>query len=83
MGDGGWHTVQPDSNLLIRIRVLRREEPKVQLGGFVGLVADGEKTGVGLANVEVDVWDCAGCAVDREGCCYISFLSPNTRYDVI
>ena len=69
----GGHTVQPDSNLLIRIRVLRREEPEVQLGGFVGLVADGEKTGVGLANVEVDVWDGAGCAVDREGCCDISF----------
>jgi hypothetical protein len=62
----GWHTVQPDGNLIICILVLGRKEPEVQFGGFVGLVADGEETSVGLANVEVHVWDSAGGAIDRK-----------------
>ena len=53
----GWHTVQPDSDLIIRICVLAREEPEVQLRSLIGLVADRKETSVGLANVEVYIWD--------------------------
>ena len=64
-------TVQPNGNLVTSIFVLGREEPEVELFVFVGLVADGQKTRVGLINVEVDVWDGACGAIDGElySCC--------------
>lgn len=61
-----WTTIQPNGNLITCVLILGREEPKVELLVFIGLVADGQKTRVGLANVEVDVWDGACGAVDGE-----------------
>jgi len=60
------HTVQPDSNLVICVWVLGWEEPEVQFRGLVGGIADGQKTSVGLANVEVDVGDRSRSSVDSE-----------------
>ena len=61
-------TVQPDSDLVISIWVLRGEEPEVELGGLVGSLADGEETSVRLANVEVDIGNGACSAINGECC---------------
>ena len=51
-------------DLLLRRGVLRREEPEKQLVGVVLILADGQQTSVGLADVEVHVWE--GGSIDRE-----------------
>jgi hypothetical protein len=48
----GNHT---DCDLVLRSGVLRREEPEEQLVFVVGVVADGQETGIGLADIEVDI----------------------------
>jgi hypothetical protein len=56
--------VQPDENLLVRRRVGRREEPEEKVVLVVGVAADGQQPGIGLANVEVDIRD--ALAIDSE-----------------
>jgi len=51
-------TIEPDQDLVASEFVGRRNEPKVQLGR-IRLVGDWQQTGVGLANVEVDIGDCS------------------------
>lgn len=56
--------VQPDENLLLGRRIGRREEPEEQLVLVRRVAADGQEAGVGLAHVEVNIWD--SLAVDGE-----------------
>lgn len=50
-------TIQPNENLLLggRGRVGRWKEPKEQLVLVVGVAADGQQPGIGLARIEVDL----------------------------
>lgn len=54
---GDTDAIQPDGNLISSILVRARKEPEVKLIRLVCLVADGQQTGVALANVEVDLGD--------------------------
>jgi hypothetical protein len=49
-----WSSVQPNQDLITGEFVCRWDEPEVQLG-CIGLVRDGQQTGVRLANVEVNI----------------------------
>jgi hypothetical protein len=62
----GSRTVQPNGDLVIRIWVLGREEPEVQFRGLIGGAADGQKTSVRLANIEVNIWNRSRCSVNGE-----------------
>ena len=53
-----------DRDLLLRSGILGREEPEEQLVGVVLVLTDGQETGVGLANVEVHVWE--GASINGE-----------------
>jgi len=55
--------VEPNENLISRSRVFRWEKPEIKLGGIF-LRRDGQKARVGLANIEIDFWDCT--AIDGE-----------------
>lgn len=50
--------VQPDHDLIIGIGVLGWEEPEVKFARLVGILGDGQKPGVRLADIPVNVWDC-------------------------
>lgn len=54
--------IEPDDNLLLSSRVLRRLEPEVELLVALRVIGDGHLASIRLANVEVDIGD--GGAVD-------------------
>ncbi len=47
--------VQPDENLLFRSRIGRGKKPEEEVVWVVGVLAEGQQPGVGLAHVEVDI----------------------------
>jgi hypothetical protein len=47
--------VHTNGDLLLRKRVLGREEPEEQLIGVLGVRTDGEETGIGFPNVEIHI----------------------------
>lgn len=60
------YAIQPNSNLVASQLVLTWEEPEVQLACLILRGADGKQASIALANVEVDIWDRAGGAIDNE-----------------
>ena len=58
--------IEPDRGLVSRSRVRRWEEPEEQLASFVEVARDRKQTSIGLANIEVDLWDC--CTIDFKFC---------------
>jgi hypothetical protein len=50
-----WSTVQPDHNLLFCFRLSGREEPEEKLASLVGVIRDGQKSSVRLADIEGDL----------------------------
>lgn len=77
-GTAAWTTVQPDGDLVAGILVLRGEEPEIKLRSLVCLITDRKKTGIGLSNVKVDVWDGSCSAIDGELCTVLDDV-PNHR----
>jgi hypothetical protein len=57
--------VQPDDDFVGRIRVGRGKEPKEEFGCILR-ARDGQKAGIGFADIEIDIWD--RTAVDRVFC---------------
>lgn len=50
-----WPSVQPNGDLVGGIGVGRREKPKEQLVGVIGIVTDGQGSSIRLSHIEVDL----------------------------
>lgn len=72
-GTAAGATIEPNSDLICGVGVGRREEPEEELASLVGCTTDGQKTGVRLANIEVDIGESR--AIDPKFCDAISRCS--------